>query len=182
MNKKVNLATPWATFYTELEMLFEKDPCVKLQFEDGDEKVIKIYVDSTAKADALAKILPAEKTFGNVVVKVEVIPANVDEKSLFDLYKDAFYGNPIVDKFESTSFPMEFNYILFKKEVVQYFNDDLSDYNGMESTLYEDIAKDVFENHELISKTGTRLIKIRREARRKMQKKSWQRLWKRSTR
>ena len=28
--------------------------------------------------------------------------------------------------------------------------------------------KDVFENHELIFKTGTRLIEIRREARRKM--------------
>lgn len=34
--------------------------------------------------------------------------------------------------------------MLFKKEVVQYFTDNLGDYNGYRSTLYENIARDIF--------------------------------------
>jgi hypothetical protein len=37
---------------------------------------------------------------------------------------------------------------VFEKKVVQFFNDQLDDINGNKSTLYQDIAKDVFEKHE----------------------------------
>lgn len=33
-------------------------------------------------------------------------------------------------------------------KVVQYFNDDLGDAHGVCSTLYQEIAKDVFGEHE----------------------------------
>ena len=33
-------------------------------------------------------------------------------------------------------------FVLFKKEVVQYFADDISNPQGVRSTLYENIAKD----------------------------------------
>ena len=35
---------------------------------------------------------------------------------------------------------------VFAKEVVQYWNDSLSDPYGKVSTLYQDIAKDIFED------------------------------------
>ena len=35
-------------------------------------------------------------------------------------------------------------YVVFRNEVVQYYTDDLGDYFGMASTLYEDIARDLF--------------------------------------
>ena len=37
------------------------------------------------------------------------------------------------------------SFAVFAKEVVQYYNDDLTDINGLKSTLYEDIARDVFD-------------------------------------
>jgi hypothetical protein len=35
-------------------------------------------------------------------------------------------------------------YVAFKKEVVQFYADNLRDPNGFKSTLYQDIAEDVF--------------------------------------
>lgn len=35
-------------------------------------------------------------------------------------------------------------YIVFKNKVVQFWNDDLSDIYGNRSTLYQDIAKEIF--------------------------------------
>ena len=36
-------------------------------------------------------------------------------------------------------------YVVFVNEVVQYFNDNLYDINGVCSTLYQEIAKEVFK-------------------------------------
>ena len=37
-----------------------------------------------------------------------------------------------------------FHYAVFQSKVVQFFNDDMSDINGNCTTLYQEIAKDVF--------------------------------------
>ena len=36
------------------------------------------------------------------------------------------------------------SHVVFENRVVQYFNDCLNDPYGLESTLFEDIARDVF--------------------------------------
>ena len=36
------------------------------------------------------------------------------------------------------------HYVVFKNRVVQYWSDNLGDINGNTSTLYENIARDVF--------------------------------------
>jgi hypothetical protein len=36
------------------------------------------------------------------------------------------------------------SYIVFKPEIVQFFNDDLTDINGLASMLYNQIAYDIF--------------------------------------
>ena len=38
----------------------------------------------------------------------------------------------------------DFNFVVFVPEVVQFYNDDLGDINGLCSTLYQDLAKDLF--------------------------------------
>ena len=39
-------------------------------------------------------------------------------------------------------------YVLFKKEVVQYDSDDISDFHGVCSTLYQDLAKEIIGEDE----------------------------------
>lgn len=144
MAENVKLSAPWITFYNEIKALFKEDPAVKAEL-DEDARAIKLYVDGEEKADALTQLLPAEKTFGNITVKVKVIPANKVNASKISIFQKAFEGNPALSFVQAgTDGLFDLNYVVFKKEVVQFWNDDLGDLNGLVSTLYEDIARDVF--------------------------------------
>lgn len=145
-NKELKIASPWVIFYRQINALFGDDPEIKVTF-DEEENVIKLYVDNTDKAAAIEKLVPLEKTFGNVTVRVAVIPANMEEKSKLELYETAFKGNPAFVNTISLGGGIvpSLNYVVFKKTVVQFHADDLGDPHGNISTLYQEIAKDVFE-------------------------------------
>ncbi len=149
----LKLSAPWHTYYKELCELFKKDNEVRIVY-DTDEQVINIYVDNTAKADAMAAVLPVEKDFGGVTVQINVIPANPTFKKAKSirgsLYEDLFRGNSIVDDIVTIEGVMTnpITYVIFSKEVVQYYNDSLADAHGLCSTLYQDIAKRVLDAGE----------------------------------
>ena len=139
------LSAPWNTFANELIKLFEKDPEVRVDYDDR-QHLVKIFVESQEKAAALTDILPTEKDFGGTVLTIEVVPANPEEKSLLDKYRIAFKGNPIVSYIEEFDAPgAKLGYIVFVPKVAQFFNDDISDPLGLCSELYEDVAQHVFE-------------------------------------
>ena len=144
-NKKLKLSSPWITYYRKVAALFSEDPEVSVVF-DENECELKIYVESTLKADALEILLPKEKTFGNVVMKIAVIPANGDDITSLELFEQAFNGNPALVRIQEVQSVLgSFSYLVFDKKVVQFFNDQLDDVHGNLSTLYQDIAKEVFE-------------------------------------
>lgn len=151
MEKAAKLSPPWITFYKKIVALFKDDPRVRIDFNNEDY-TLKLFVEGEAKAEALTRLLPTEKEFGNVVVKVEVIPANLVEDNPVALYEAAFEGNPVLSYTKSVSGFMvdNINYVVFKKKVVQFYNDALDDINGNETTLYEDIAKDVFTGSDMV--------------------------------
>ena len=142
------LSAPWHVYYRELCLLFEHDEEVRIVY-DMDEQVISIYVDNAVKADAMAAALPSEKQFGNVTLTIVVIPANRPNlrRTQGSICEDLFYKNPIVNEVYTVDGIMTnpITYVVFKKEIVQYFNDDLGDAHGMCTTLYQDIAKRVFK-------------------------------------
>lgn len=143
---RVNILSPWEEYYKKIDAFFKYDDDVRVIFDETND-VIKLYVANDKKASALSKILKPEEEFGNVTIRVEVIPPNGVLKStgLTDI-KAAFDNNGALSKIEEIdAFGFSAAYIIFKKFVVQYFNDDLGDYNGMRSTLYEIIAKDIFD-------------------------------------
>lgn len=149
MNKRVNLVTPWGEYFNKLEAFFKEDDDVRVEY-DNEATVIKIYVEGDAKADALSKLLPTSKKFGNVEVKINVIPANPLDTSRISLFRRALEGNKAVADIETVSgvSSNDFSFVIFKPEVVQYYNDDLSDFNGICSTLYQDLAKELFGETE----------------------------------
>lgn len=142
MSNSLGLCSPWIDFYKKINALFEKDPEVKVNF-DQDKYEIQLFVDNAIKADALTKLLPTEKKYGEVVVKIVVIPADNGEESRIDLFRNAFHGNPAVDLITSAG-PLGYDFVIFAKEVVQYYNDDLTDAYGYKSMLYKTIAEEVF--------------------------------------
>ena len=142
---KMKLSPPWVTYVNEIKCLFKGDPDVKCQF-DEDEYSLKIFVEDEKKADALMKLLPLQKEFGNVVLKISVIPADDEAVDYLSLFQAAFKGNPNVSDITSVQTPFgdNVNFVVFKKEVVQFYNDDISDLHGVCSTLNENIAREIF--------------------------------------
>lgn len=147
MSNELKLSSPWQTYVNELMAMFKDDPEVTIKFDD-ESKIVKIYAAKSSKASALETLLKHEVTFGKVTLKVEVVPPNTDTIDILEAFDDAFSGNPAM----SYTFPIEspigtFRYVVFKNEVVQFFNDQLDDINGNRSTLYQNIAKDIFDEH-----------------------------------
>lgn len=143
----LKLSSPWEIFYKELDILFSKDDDVSIVY-DTDEQIITMYVQDGTKATALMEILPEELHFGNIVVTLNIVSANKGRsRSMGSVYEDAFWGNPIVEDIRTYEGIMSnpITYVIFRKEVVQYWNDDIGDANGICSTLYQDIAYRVFE-------------------------------------
>ena len=140
---KIKKSPPWVEFYNDIKVMFQRDPDIHILF-DEDEYEVKLYVGEGAKADALAKYLPSEKEFGNVVLKINVIPPN----TMFgrtSKFTDIFANNDAVFDIVVTSGPWSATYVVFKKEVVQYFDDNMSDINGNRSVLLEDVARRIFD-------------------------------------
>lgn len=147
MGEVLKLSPPWYFYYRKINALFGEDPNVLVQYEE-DENVITLRVNGQEKADAIAKILPTEKVFGNVTLRINVVPSN-KEPSNIELFQRAFEGNPIFSYALSVDTGMTsntFNYCVFRNEVVQIWNDNMGDVNGNVSTLYENLAREVFED------------------------------------
>ena len=143
---KVALSTPWVSYARMLYMLFGEDPDINIIY-DNDACEVRLYVSNSEKANALSKKLPTEKAFGNITLKITVIPGN-DEDSPIDIFRKIFTGNPILSEILTEDNPMQIgmSHVIFRNEVVQYFNDCLNDPMGLETTLYEDIAREVFKD------------------------------------
>jgi hypothetical protein len=141
--EEVKLAPPWMIYFRKLEAFFKEDPDVNLKLDDF---VIKVYVNGEKKADALRELLPLSKSFGNIKFNVNVIPANPLDMSKISVLQKALEGNEALSRIETVSgvSSNDFNFVVFQPKVVQYYNDDLSDINGLCSTLYQDLAKDIF--------------------------------------
>lgn len=142
------LSAPWETYYQKLQALLGDDPEIFLKF-DRSAGVIQIYVDNDQKADALDRLLVARKAFGNVKIKITVIPSNdeIHHADPENLYDCAFDGNPVFVGTQYASLPEggDLSYVIWSREVAQFFNDNLADYQGNQTMLYEQIARDVLK-------------------------------------
>jgi len=149
----MKLSPPWAIFYREVQVLFGDDPEIHVVY-DEEKEIIKLFVENPEKAELLARLLPTKKTFGRVSVDLQVIPADGKELITDDLenvdasvFENVFKGNPAFAY--AKTFPNLFGtlvtYVVFEPVVVQFYTDDISDIDGKRSTLYEYLAKDIFD-------------------------------------
>lgn len=154
---RFKISPPWILYVSQLNALFSNDPDIKVEYDD-DKVEVRLYIDNTKKAAALMYLLPFRKEFGNVDLNIIIIPSNhmvvekVDLTTNQDYFEAAFENNPV---FASTHvvegiFANNITYVVFKNRVVQFFADNLNDIHGNISTLYQKLAKDVF-NMENIS-------------------------------
>ena len=91
---------------------------------------------------------------GNVTLKIIVDGpiANIAFSSQKELFDTAFAGNAAYAYSVTPGSDVWFfssTYVVFKNCVVQFFADNLNDCHGVISTLYQDIAAEIFEEADL---------------------------------
>lgn len=146
IESKLELGTPWAIYAGRVMELFAEDPSVMCDY-DNDSPELKLRVDGADKADAISALLPANMEFGNITLKITVVPSNVVPDG-GELFRRAFAGNP---KFRDVAYggPMgDVPYAMFEPKVVQLREDDLSKYAGVVTLTFEELAASVLDGDE----------------------------------
>ena len=138
--------------------MFGRDPEVHVKdlAEIGECRYsYMILISDKEKAKAIKAILPQNVKMGNIEIDLAILGPDEDDidpldKSDSEIYEKAFSENPIFEKTAVRSFgPFETSYCIFKKEVIQFWNDDLYDYYGNYSRLASDIARELFNPSEI---------------------------------
>ncbi len=152
---RLKISPPWITYVNMVNALFEHDPEVQLLYDNND-KVVELHVEDPTKAYAIDRLLPDVVEYGNISLDVKVIPGNKTPRNEIPeddinitndwLFNIAFEDNPVFAYTKTISgiFNNNLTYVVFKNRVVQFFNDNLNDIHGLVSTLYQEIAHEVF--------------------------------------
>ena len=142
--------SPWVLYVKKLEALFKNDECVDILYneDNGNKPEVKLVVTGELKAKALRRLLPEKVRFGNIDLTVTIVENKLDdvEVSGVQLFLQAFEGNKALDYVTNGNNPMtaDMTFAIFHKEVVQYDADTLGNPTGQVSTLYEDLAAELF--------------------------------------
>lgn len=165
------LAAPWTVYFRELKAFFQNDPEVDITFDES-AAVVHVHCDSADKAKLLEKYLPEHVSFGHAALDIQVHEplddrlteeeaTEIAERSVIDELSALFSGNQAFSYLKWVDNPGHYLvvYVVFKREVVSFFNDNVHDVRGFTSMLYEDLAEDIFVNREgIIFCTDTRDI------------------------
>jgi hypothetical protein len=159
---QLGLQAPWITIWNYVKVMFAKDESVRVS---SIEKIpsnsigryeFDIIATDNDKAAAIKDILKQDYDFGNVALHINVgagtnifhdVDSNKGNGEIeIDDFKRAFKENPAIDEIlEIVDIAgITHYYVMFKREVVSFFNDDLTDPFGAWNGIYEDIAKEIF--------------------------------------
>ena len=152
----MNLQAPWYEFQNKVAALFKNDPDISVgeirecgANEDTDY-AFDIEVRKHEKFEALNRMIPSVKEFGNITLGIQLFDEeNTTKKDdIAAICKAMFADNPIVDdvRVVTDQFGVQQVYVMFKAEVIQYYRDEFTDYNGLWSGLAQDIAKEIIDN------------------------------------
>ena len=147
MGKELGKSSPWVSYVHKLDALFGQDPDIRVELDEDDMQVL-LYVHGEPKAAALRELLPEKEIFGNVELEICVVPDNV-KISRAELIHTAFDGNPLFSHIttilpDGCSNPI--HYVMFRKMVVQYWDDNLGHPAGLESTLAQYLAQGILQS------------------------------------
>lgn len=151
------LSPPWYTLWNEINASIGNDPDVTVKPLDTQQSpfIVPVQVGSHEKAEAIASILDLRHIIGNITVDVEIrdqtgtivspkVPQTTEE--LAKMMETALGGNGwFSEVIARPIYPQgpEVIYPVFKKEVIQFFNDDLSDvysnYNNVAAFVFKDV-------------------------------------------
>ena len=155
--KKLNLQSPWVTYYNKIRALFDGDEEVSISdISPAEENTAGIDVDyefmivvcNKEKYIAMTQLMPRVVEFGNVKLGIEVCLVGEDDgyseriKQYEALFKGNHHVKDIKDVIDQAG--VHHGFVRFYPDIVQFYNDDISDYSCNWTGLLHDIAKEIF--------------------------------------
>lgn len=151
---RLYLVSPWIEYYHKMKAMFEDDPRIRIVFDD-DMMELRFYAVTDYLIDALEKFIPSEMSWGEVTLTNIIVPPNnknvrithCKEQPPSDWLAELFCHNPHFSEafYVDSIFSNGITYVIFKKEVIQYYSDNLSDAHGVTSVLMEDLARELLK-------------------------------------
>jgi hypothetical protein len=160
---QVGLSPPWYTLYNKIANTIGADPSFKVQpmRQEGNTYIIVIVAQDGGNPYALAAVLTLSYSMGNITVQVQVLdpsgnpirpqlPVGTDPiTAVAEAVRTALRTNPyFVEVLEPVgslppNFPQPPVVAVFTRSVIQFYNDDLTDYyrnfNGVTADVFNDI-------------------------------------------
>ena len=154
VNQNLTLQSPWVTYFKMVYNLLTVDPEIKMpkSITEGEDGKCSFWIESpnATKIIALSKILKNEIQMGNITVTISFRCTNdveVGENAVVtgNDYTDAFTGNPLFSKVVTEIFPggAKVYYAVFKREIITFFNDNMTDYHANSHFIVADIVKEI---------------------------------------
>lgn len=164
---KVALSPPWITFANQVKFTVGQDPNVRVGNlrSIGSNYLLLITVRSLSRARALATIIQNSVQFGNVKVTVLIktctgqtarpySTTSLTASQIAQLYRIALSTNTLFSFVTTRSITPQVGSLsvfpVFKKKVVQFFNDDLTDlfnnYNNVAAFVFQAVLKNTINN------------------------------------
>lgn len=153
------LSPPWNMVGAELSQTIGLSPCVQVGEVQGNGRRYTINVQGCTDdvAQSLAVILVTAYKFGNVHLQVRVldpagqlvlpkIPISGDVISAVEnCFETALAQNPLFVVVHTDSVLLSL-YVEMRKEVVQFWTDNLGDYNGNSNKVAADAFRDICQS------------------------------------
>lgn len=153
---KVSISAPWITYFKIVYNVLSVDTEISMPDEVTDEGdgVYSFYIESpnASKIIALSKVLKNEVIMGNITLKVDYrctndasIQLNNENITSKD-FETAFHGNKYFVRVENVKVPGgAFSYAIFTRDIITFYNDDLSDYHQNAHYIVADIIRDIID-------------------------------------
>ena len=149
-NEDANISAPWIEYLHKVNAAFGCDPGITVDAGDADASggflTIELLCKSFSKCEALKKVLANPGEIGGVRIDMKVTYTGTEHDKEVELYKTALQGNPLFNSIwetEDPRFHCTHSFVLFNNEIVQFFNDDISDYYGCTNMVPEDLFREV---------------------------------------
>lgn len=143
---ELDLSAPWYVFHTQVFKLFEQDAEVIVDEELEETETgftFGIYSKNAKKIQAIKKLIGSKVVFGNVAVEIDY--GENEDEDIAEIWKDAFSGNPLFCGIVSADMPFygSCDYAIFKRDIIDFYGDDISDVNGNLHYIVADLVKEV---------------------------------------
>lgn len=145
MNENLKLSPPYVIHYNKLVALFGEDPDFEISPIDDETRSCTISTENRLKYMLLEKNLySADVDDKQLGLHINLEYTGADRMGANELAALLSTNPHFHSLYEAKEGPFQFSSVVFKKEVLQFYNDNIFDPYIHASVLAQDMVKDLF--------------------------------------